>query len=64
MTLSRCSTNKLTKEEIQEMQALKEAINYNPSAVCPESMEKFTELLVRSLAGKCDCSCRTTPSNS
>jgi len=33
---------------------LKKAINTNPAAVHPDKMEKFTELLVRSLEGKCD----------
>ena len=62
MTLPRCGKSKLTKEEIEELNALKNAINYNPSTVCTESMEKFTELLVRSLEGKGDCSCRNNSS--
>jgi len=54
MTLSKTSTEELTIEEWDELVALKEAINTNPAAVHPDKMEKFTELLVRSLEGKCD----------
>lgn len=54
MTLARTGTENLTKEEWNELIALKEAINNNPATVHPEKMEKFTELLVRSLEGKCD----------
>ena len=54
MTLSKPSTDELTKEEWNELVALKNAINDNPAAVHPEKMELFTELLVRSLEGKCD----------
>jgi hypothetical protein len=48
MTLSRTGTSDLTKEEWNELVALKEAINYDPRTVSPEKMELFTELLVRS----------------
>jgi hypothetical protein len=48
MTLSRTNTSDLTKEEWDELVALKEAINYDPHTVSPEKMELFTELLVRS----------------
>jgi hypothetical protein len=48
MTLSRTGTSDLTKEEWDELVALKEAINYDPHTVSPEKMELFTELLVRS----------------
>lgn len=44
----------LTDEEWNEMVALKSAIEYNPSSVHPESMERFTALFVRSLYGKGD----------
>ena len=54
MTLSKSGTNTLTTEEWEELVALKNAINDNPASVHPEKMELFTELLVRSLEGKCD----------
>ena len=54
MTLSKPGTTTLTSEEWEELVALKNAINDNPAAVHPEKMELFTELLVRSLEGKCD----------
>ena len=54
MTLAKTGTSELTKEEWNELVALKEAINYNPSTVTYEKMEKFTELMVRSLEGKGD----------
>jgi hypothetical protein len=54
MTLAKTGTETLTTEEWQELVALKEAINDNPATVHPQKMEKFTELLVRSLEGKCD----------
>jgi hypothetical protein len=64
MTLSRTSTEELTIEEWNELNALREAINYNPHTVCHQKMEKFTELLVRSLQGKGDpVSLRADPSN-
>jgi hypothetical protein len=44
----------LNQEEWNELVALKDAINWNPASVHPEKMEKFTELLVRTLAGKGD----------
>jgi hypothetical protein len=52
MTLSKTGTEVLTQEEWNELVALKNAINDNPATVHPEKMEKFTELLVRSLEGK------------
>jgi hypothetical protein len=55
MTLTRTSSSSLTDEEWKELVALKEVINTNPASVCPEKMELFTELLVRSLEGKGDC---------
>jgi hypothetical protein len=39
----------LTNDEMIEMMALKNAINFDPSTVCPTRMERFTELYVRSL---------------
>lgn len=56
MTLSKTSSDYLTKEEWNELDALRKAINYDPSTVTPEKMEKFTELFVRSLQGKGDYS--------
>jgi len=54
MTLPKTSTEVLTKEEWDELVALKDAITYAPQTVSAEKMEKFTELMVRSLEGKCD----------
>jgi hypothetical protein len=54
MSLSKSGTEELTKEEWEELVALKNAINDNPASVSPQKMEIFTELLVRSLEGKCD----------
>ena len=54
MTLSRSGTATLTEEEWNELVALKDAITYAPQTVSAEKMEKFTELMVRSLEGKCD----------
>ena len=58
MTLAKTGTEVLTKEEWDELFALKDAINTNPATVHPEKMEKFSELLVRSLEGKGDCELR------
>jgi hypothetical protein len=44
----------LTQEEWNELIALKDAINYNPASVHYDKMERFTELMVRSLEGKGD----------
>ena len=64
MTLSRTSTEYLTTEEWNELNALRMAINYYPHTVSPEKMEKFTELMVRSLEGKGDhVSIQTKPTN-
>ena len=64
MTLSRTGTEELTKEEWNELNALRMAINYDPYTVSPEKMEKFTELMVRSLEGKGDpVSVQTKPTN-
>lgn len=63
MTLPRCGASKLTTDEWNELNALREAIKYNPFTVTPEKMEKFTELLVRTLDGKGDGVKQTTPTN-
>ena len=64
MTLSRTGTEYLTTEEWNELNALRKAINYSPHTVSPEKMEKFTELMVRSLEGKGDpVSVQTKPTN-
>jgi hypothetical protein len=47
MTLSRTAST-LTTEEWNELNALRKAINHDPSQVSPEKMEIFTDLLVRS----------------
>ena len=52
MTLPKTNSEYLSKEEWNELNALREAINYNPSQVCPQKMEEFTALFVRSLYGK------------
>jgi hypothetical protein len=54
MTLSKTSTDYLTEDEWNELVALKNAINDNPASVHFEKMERFTELMVRSLEGKGD----------
>lgn len=54
MTLSKPTNDTLTTEEWDELVALKDAITYRPQSVSAEKMEKFTELMVRSLEGKCD----------
>lgn len=48
------STKELTKEEWNEMAALKNAIDSYPATVSPQSMERFSSLFVRSLYGKGD----------
>jgi len=53
MTLPKTSTEILTEEEWNELVALKEAITYAPQTVSSQKMEKFAELMVRSLEGKC-----------
>lgn len=54
MTLSKTGTADLTQEEWDELVALKDAISYAPQTVSAEKMEKFAELMVRSLEGKFD----------
>jgi hypothetical protein len=43
------TTSPLTLEELDELRALKEAITYRPASVSSQKMEKFVELMVRSL---------------
>ena len=54
MTLPIDHPKELTTEEWDELIALKDAISYNPHTVDSQSMERFTELFVRSLDGKGD----------
>lgn len=54
MTLPKTSNENLTEEEWNELVALKDAITYCPQSVSAQKMEKFAELMVRSLEGKCD----------
>ena len=54
MTLSKTGTANLSTEEWNELVALKDAITWCPQTVSAEKMEKFTELMVRSLEGKGD----------
>jgi hypothetical protein len=49
MTLIKPSAKTLSTEEWNELKALKKAINDSPSTVHFEKMERFTELMVRSL---------------
>jgi hypothetical protein len=53
----------MKQQEWDEMVALKNAISYNPATVHPDKMEKFTELLVKSLYGKGNLSVQEEPSN-
>ena len=52
MTLAKTGNSNLTQEEWNELVALKEAITYSPHTVSAHKMEKFAELMVRSLEGK------------
>jgi hypothetical protein len=58
MTLAKTGTEFLTQEEWNELIALKDAISYAPQTVSSKKMEKFVELMVRSLEGKGDCTPR------
>ena len=49
MTFTTFSTRPLSAEEWKELTTLKQAINDNPATVHFEKMEKFSELMVRSL---------------
>lgn len=44
----------LSKEEWQELQALRRAISDNPASVAPWKQEQFSSLFARSLLGKGD----------
>jgi hypothetical protein len=50
MTYSARGHQQLTKEEWEELDALRKAINDSLAAVHPEKQERFTELFVRSLS--------------
>jgi hypothetical protein len=52
MTLKTKRNAKLSEDEFNEMNALKNAINQMPQSVVPEKMEAFTEYFVRSLREK------------
>ena len=52
MTLPKTNSSILSEEEWNELVALKAAITYAPHTVSAHKMEKFTELMVRSLEGK------------
>jgi hypothetical protein len=58
MTLAKTGTEVLSKDEWNELVALKDAITYAPQTVSAEKMEKFAELMVRTLEGKGDCTPR------
>jgi hypothetical protein len=49
MNLTKESIKNLTEEEWKELSALKNAINDSPASVHYTHMERFSELLVRSL---------------
>ena len=49
MNLTQPKIKTLTEEEWKELSALKNAINDSPSSVHYTHMERFSELLVRSL---------------
>jgi hypothetical protein len=44
----------LSLEEWDELVALKDAINLNPASVHYDRMERFADLMVRTLQGKSD----------
>ena len=50
MQLTKTQTPELTKEESEELEALRKAINYNPASVHPDKQERFTYLFVKSLS--------------
>lgn len=54
MTLMRTGGSDLTDDEFEELKVLLKAINENPASVHYEKMERFAELMVRSLDGKGD----------
>lgn len=52
MDLTKTGNENLNEDEWNELIALKDAITYRPESVSYEKMEKFAELMVRSLEGK------------
>lgn len=44
----------LSIDEWQELVALKDAIKFNPASVHYDKMERFADLMVRTLQGKSD----------
>jgi len=58
MTLAKTGTEILSADEWNELVALKDAITYAPQTVSAQKMEKFAELMVRTLEGKGDCTPR------
>ena len=50
MKLTTDEISKITKEEYEELQALRRAINDNISSVHPDKQERFTHLFVKSLS--------------
>ena len=52
MTLPKTSCQQLTNSEKNELDLLKSAIEKNPASVHYEEMERFADLMVRSL-GEC-----------
>lgn len=53
----------LTEEDWDELNSLRNAITDNPASMATHKMEKFTELLVKSLYGKGDGVSREDPTN-
>jgi hypothetical protein len=53
----------MTPEEWNELNTLREAINWNPATVHQDKMERFTELLVKSLQGKGEYTTVLEPTN-
>lgn len=53
----------LTEEDWDELNSLRNAITDNPASIATQKMEKFTELLVKSLYGKGDGVFREDPTN-
>jgi hypothetical protein len=49
MTLTKTNTGALSTEEWDELVVLKQAINDDPASVHYEKMERFSDLMVRSL---------------
>lgn len=52
MTLTKTQTGSLTSDEWEELVALKKAINDDPASVHYDKMERFSDLMVRSLQEK------------